>query len=70
MNILMRLCSGEARMMQQELRMAASAQSSVDETSPWLDVQTGQHFIRQNGAVLQALLPIRGALHTRLGSAL
>ncbi len=67
--ISMRPCSGGARVLQQELGMAAAAQSSVNETSAWLDVQAGQHFIRQNGAVLEANRFVRGALHVRRGSA-
>ena len=65
----MRPCSGGARVLQQELGMAAAAQSSVNETSAWLDVQAGQHFIRQNGAVLEAIRFVRNALHVRRGSA-
>ena len=67
--ISMRLCSGEARVLQQELGMAAAAQSSVNETPAWMDVQAGQHFIRQNGAVMETIRFKRGALHVRRGSA-
>ena len=67
MRFLMRHCCGEARVMQQELGMAAAAQGSVDETSPRLNVQAGQHFSRQNGAVLQTLLLTRDVLHARRG---
>ena len=67
--IPMRLCSGEARVLQQEPGMAAAAQSTVDETPAWLDVQAGQHFIRQNGDVMEAVRVRGGALHVDRGSA-
>ena len=65
--IPMRLRSREARPLQQELGMAAAAQSSVNETSAWLDVQTAQHFIRQNGDMMEAVRFIRGAWHVGRG---
>ena len=54
--IFAHLAAGEqlagARMTQQALRMAAAAQCTIDEASARLDVQTGQHFLQQNGRVL------------------
>ena len=67
--IPMRLRSREARPLQQKLGMAAAAQSSVNETSAWLDVQSGKHFIRQNGDVMEAVRFRGGALHVGRGSA-
>ena len=64
----MRLRSPEVRPLQQKLGMAAAAQSSVNETSARLDVQAGQHFIRQNGDMMEAVRFIRGAWHVGRGS--
>ena len=47
--------------------MAAASQSSVNKTSAWLGVQSGQHFIRQNGDMMEAVRFIRGAWHVGRG---